>query len=152
MEIQRYTYNLNEPRRGQASEDSKLQRGQCCMVTFCEVSNNQVHGVKGKDDGWKGLSRREMGTFQPTVIKFQSSNRPDSSCPGSQLWSATTYMTQVSSCLCLPGPKLQHTLDLNSGSHASVGRALPTEPSLYNENISSIFKKPSNYNLYSTLW
>lgn len=36
-------YNLNEPGRGQA--------GQCCMVTFCEVSNNQVHGVKGKDDG-----------------------------------------------------------------------------------------------------
>lgn len=103
-----------------------------------------------------------MGTFQPTAVKFQSSNRPDSSCPGPRLWSATTYMTQVSSCLCLPGPKLQHTPPLTF----YMGNGIQTQALmlvweglyqlsplsvLYNENISSIFKKPANHNLYSTL-
>lgn len=162
MEIQQYTTTLMNPEGVRLSEDSKLQSGQCSMVTFCEVSNNQVHGVKGKDSGWKRLSRREMGTSQPTAIKFQSSSHPDSSCPGPRLWSATTYMIQVSSCLCLPGPKLQHTLPLTF----YMGNGIWTQAlmlvweelyqlrpllALYNENISSIFKKPANHNLYSTL-
>lgn len=51
MEIQQYTTTLMNPEGVRLSEDSKLQNGQCCMVTFCEVSNNQVHEVKGKDSG-----------------------------------------------------------------------------------------------------
>lgn len=61
MEIQQYTTTLKNPEGIRLSEDSKLQRGQCCMESFCEVSKNRVHGVKGKDKVKRGSAGGRWG-------------------------------------------------------------------------------------------